>query len=197
MPKSFTEKERASIYAALQDACKRNWIEHGYKKTSVDELCKSVGISKGAFYLFYSTKEALFCDVIVSEQNKICDIAEEEMQADDTLSGVTNALKKIYRIYDENAFLYQSDARDYELFQDKLSEKQKRQLSMAQDRSRQIFLKHKSLAAKKDDEMICSVIYSLIMLNKEKDLMAANHFQVFDLLVESVIPELFERKDRT
>ncbi len=142
MPKSFTEKERTAIYRALHDACKRSWMEHGYKKTSVDELCRSAGISKGAFYLFYDTKEALFYEVIVGEQSRICDIAEEIMRSDPHLSGIVDAVKKIYGIYDENAFLYRSDTKDYTLFLEKLSEEQKGQLSKVQERSRQMFLHH-------------------------------------------------------
>ncbi len=192
MPKSFTEKERAAIYEALQDACKRSWTERGYKKTSVDELCRSVGISKGAFYLFYDTKEALFCDVIAAEQNRICEVAERIMQEDIHVTGVVKALKRIYRMYDENKFLYQSDTQDYTSLLDKLSEEQKRQLAEVQNRSRQVFLKHEYLIKKKDDATISSVIYALIMMNKEKDRMLCDHFQVFDLLADSVIGELFE-----
>lgn len=44
---------------------------HGYKKTGVDELCRQAGISKGAFYLFYASKEALFCEVLCSVQEQM------------------------------------------------------------------------------------------------------------------------------
>jgi AcrR family transcriptional regulator len=33
------------------------------KKTNIDELAAAAGISKGAFYIFYESKEALFMDV--------------------------------------------------------------------------------------------------------------------------------------
>lgn len=192
MPKSFTEKERANINMSLQDACKRSWIECGYRKTSVDKLCQKVGISKGAFYLFYDTKESLFCEVIVAEQNQICNVAEEIMKIDPHVSGVACALKKIYRIYDKNAFLYHADAIDYQLLLERLSEEQQCKLSGVQDRSKQLFLNHEHLVSKKTDDEIASVIYALIMMNKEKNRIPGNHFRVFDLLVDSVIGELFE-----
>ncbi len=34
--------------------------QQGVRKTSVDELVKYANISKGAFYLFYTSKELLF-----------------------------------------------------------------------------------------------------------------------------------------
>ena len=61
MARSFTEREKENIKRSLQEACKQSRTQYGYKKTSVDDLCKLVGISKGAFYLFFESKEALFC----------------------------------------------------------------------------------------------------------------------------------------
>ena len=55
MARSFTEREKENIKKGLQDACKRSWTQYGYKKTSVDELCREAGISKGAFYLFFES----------------------------------------------------------------------------------------------------------------------------------------------
>ena len=55
MARSFTEREKENIKRSLQEACKQNWTQYGYKKTSVDDLCRQVGISKGAFYLFFES----------------------------------------------------------------------------------------------------------------------------------------------
>ena len=71
MARSFTEREKENIKRSLQEACKQSWTQYGYKKTSVDDLCKQVGISKGAFYLFFESKEALFCEVLCSVQEQI------------------------------------------------------------------------------------------------------------------------------
>lgn len=60
MARSFTEREKENIKRSLQETCKRSWTQSGYKKTSVDDLCRQAGISKGAFYLFYESKEVLF-----------------------------------------------------------------------------------------------------------------------------------------
>ena len=46
MARSFSEREKENIRKSLMDICKQNWTQYGYKKTSVDEICKQAGISK-------------------------------------------------------------------------------------------------------------------------------------------------------
>lgn len=64
MPKGFTERERALIRAKLLAKGKQLFGAHGLKKTSVEDLTQAAGISKGAFYLFYESKEALFFELL-------------------------------------------------------------------------------------------------------------------------------------
>src|SRR5260221_5269003 len=63
MPKGFTEREKDLIRARLIKAGDKQFSAHGLKKTSIEELTEAAKISKGAFYLFYESKEALFMDV--------------------------------------------------------------------------------------------------------------------------------------
>lgn len=74
MPRGFTEQERAIIRAKLLDAGRAALAVGGVRKTSVDDLVGSVGISKGAFYLFFDSKEELFLTII--------SLFEEQYQAD-------------------------------------------------------------------------------------------------------------------
>ena len=71
MARSFSEQEKEKIRERLLTACRQNWTQHGYKKTGIDELCRQAGISKGAFYLFFESKEALFCEVLCRVQEQI------------------------------------------------------------------------------------------------------------------------------
>jgi len=63
MPKGFTEHEKELIGKRLIEQGYKLFSAYGLKKTNVEELAESAGISKGAFYLFYESKEALFMDV--------------------------------------------------------------------------------------------------------------------------------------
>lgn len=63
MPRGFSEQERAAIRASLQARARELLASYGVRKTSVEDLTAGAGISKGAFYLFYDTKEELFYEV--------------------------------------------------------------------------------------------------------------------------------------
>ncbi len=64
MPKAFTEQEKELIRKRLLEQGYKQFSAYGLRKTNIEELAEAVGISKGAFYLFYPSKEALFMDVV-------------------------------------------------------------------------------------------------------------------------------------
>ncbi|MGD0004699.1 MAG: TetR/AcrR family transcriptional regulator [Anaerolineaceae bacterium] len=70
MPKGFTESEKNLIGERLLEQGYRQFSAYGLKKTSIEELAAASGISKGAFYLFYESKEALFMDVIEQAEKR-------------------------------------------------------------------------------------------------------------------------------
>lgn len=192
MPRSFTEREKENIKRSLQEACKQSWTQYGYKKTSVDELCRQAGISKGAFYLFFESKEALFCEVLRSVQEQICDAASKIIESQKDKYGVAKALKQIYREYDKNNFLYEADNMDYADFMNKLSEEQAKKIEASNDMSRQLFLNRPYLRFKIQPDMAMSVIYSLIMNIRNKEVLPYNHMETFDFMVENLIDNLYE-----
>jgi AcrR family transcriptional regulator len=63
MPKGFTDYEKELIGKRLIEQGNKLFSTYGLKKTNDEELAGAAGISKGAFYLFYESKEALFMDV--------------------------------------------------------------------------------------------------------------------------------------
>ena len=192
MARSFSEREKENIRKSLMDICKQNWTQYGYKKTSVDEICKQAGISKGAFYLFFESKEALFCEVLCSVQREICEMAEAAMKEEKGKPGVVKALKLIYRAYDKNSFLYGSDTADYTILMNKVSEEQAKEMEQAGELSRQLFSGHPDLKFRVDANMAISVIYSLIMNIKNKDVLPLNHLEVFDFMADHLIDNLYE-----
>lgn len=64
MPRGFNEKEKQEIASKLLASGRERWIRHGFKKTSVDEIARDAGISKGAFYKFFNSKEEFFFDIL-------------------------------------------------------------------------------------------------------------------------------------
>ncbi|MDD3339611.1 MAG: TetR/AcrR family transcriptional regulator [Lachnospiraceae bacterium] len=192
MARSFSEREKETIKKNLLEACKQNWTQYGYKKTSVDELCRQVGISKGAFYLFYESKESLFCQVLCSVQKQIYDAASKVIEKHRNKQGVAAALKLIYREYDKNNFLYDSDSTDFTILMNKLSEEQANEINASNQLNRQLFLNHPSLKFKVDADMAVSVIYSLIMNIKSKKILPHDHMETFDFMADHLINDLYE-----
>lgn len=192
MARGFTEREKENIKRSLQEACKQSWTQYGYKKTSVDELCRQAGISKGAFYLFFESKEALFCEVLCSVQEEICDAAFQAMERQKDKYGVAKALKLIYREYDKNNFLYHSDPVDFTIFMNRLTGEQIGKIESSDNMSKQLFLGQPYLKLKVDPELAISAIYSLIMNIKNRDILPYNHMETFDFMVDHLIDSLYE-----
>lgn len=71
MPKAFSEPEKETLRAQFRAKGKRLFEKHGLKKTSVDELTEAVVVSKGAFYLFYDSKEELFLEILEEIEREI------------------------------------------------------------------------------------------------------------------------------
>jgi len=71
MAVGFTENEKIIIREKLQNAAEQCLKTYGVRKTTVEQLTKIVGISKGAFYNFYEAKEILFFEVLEKFQESI------------------------------------------------------------------------------------------------------------------------------
>lgn len=64
MGSAFTPEEQKLIRLDLKRAGRKYLELYGMRKTSVDQLSMEAGISKGAFYKFYETKEHLFFEIL-------------------------------------------------------------------------------------------------------------------------------------
>src|SRR6266571_5064610 len=71
MPKAFTEQEKELIRKRLLEQGHKQFSAYGLRKTNVEELAEAAGISKGAFYLFYASKEALFMEVVEQVEERL------------------------------------------------------------------------------------------------------------------------------
>lgn len=71
MPKAFSEKEKETIRVQMREKGRKLFEKQGLRKTSVDELTEAVGISKGAFYLFFESKEELFMEILEQIEKEI------------------------------------------------------------------------------------------------------------------------------
>jgi AcrR family transcriptional regulator len=68
--------------ARLLDAAARLFARFGFDKTSIDEIAREAGVSKGAVYLHWRSKDALFEATLVREGLRIQDAIRERIEAD-------------------------------------------------------------------------------------------------------------------
>lgn len=81
MPKGFSEEERERIKEALLETGEALFSRVGFEKTTVAELAIQVGISKGAFYLFFTSKEDLLMSLIARFEERTRAGIEETFQS--------------------------------------------------------------------------------------------------------------------
>jgi AcrR family transcriptional regulator len=63
MPKAWSEREKGLVKKTLQTEGKKLFEKFGLQKTTIDDIVRAARISKGAFYLFYSSKEMLYQEI--------------------------------------------------------------------------------------------------------------------------------------
>ena len=64
MPAIFTPEQRDELKRSIKQNALRYYGEKGIRKTTVSELAASVGIAKGTFYNFYTSKGELTADIL-------------------------------------------------------------------------------------------------------------------------------------
>jgi AcrR family transcriptional regulator len=116
MPKAFTEQEKELIGRRLLEQGYKLFSTYGLKKTNVEEIARAAGISKGAFYNFYESKESLFMDVIEEAERRV----RREIFAVIDQPGISprarllNILKKAFTLFNEIPILQFISGMDYD-----------------------------------------------------------------------------------
>ncbi len=64
---------------AILSAAERLFTQLGYRRTAMEDIATQAGVAKGTLYLYYQSKEALFCAIQtrnIARANRLCDEAE-------------------------------------------------------------------------------------------------------------------------
>ena len=75
MALAFTKEQEKEIVSRLKKAAREGIAKAGMRKTTVDTLGQAAGISKGAFYKFYTSKELLFFELLEDLHTEVYAIA--------------------------------------------------------------------------------------------------------------------------
>jgi AcrR family transcriptional regulator len=117
MPKWFSDEEKLQIQDKLLEQGEKQFSQFGFKKTNVDDIARAVGISKGAFYRFYSSKELLFMDVIehVEVRGRREIMAVIDLPGPSPRARLYAILKKAFDLFGELPILRVFTSSDYDI----------------------------------------------------------------------------------
>ena len=117
MSKAFSEQEKEWIRKRLLEQGYKLFSTYGLKKTNIEDIAKAAGISKGAFYSFYDSKEALFLEVIEQAEHHIRQqiLATIDLPGSSARARLFTVLKKAYSLFREIPLLQFVTGSDYDL----------------------------------------------------------------------------------
>ena len=78
--KAYSEEEREQVRTALLTTVIQCIVDRGLIHSSIDVLCKKVGISKTFFYTFFPSKEELVLEALRFQQPKLLQYARQLME---------------------------------------------------------------------------------------------------------------------
>ena len=78
--KTYTEHEREQVREALLTTALQCIVDRGLIHSSIEVLCRKVGISKSFFYTFFASKEELVLEALRYQQPKLLQYARQLME---------------------------------------------------------------------------------------------------------------------
>lgn len=191
-PKGFSDSEKDELRTKLCLECERSWALHGYKKTSIGELTTKIGISTGAFYLLYSSKEDLFCETLVRVQSRLKNGIFKIVSSDKGKSGFMKAMKWHFQEYDKFPFLYNTATPDFLAFSNKLPQGYIEKLEFDSISFFYDTIELAGLSLRIDKDKAHAVISTLLLTITIEERLTHDRFEVFEFLLNSIIDELFD-----
>jgi AcrR family transcriptional regulator len=93
-----TQKRSEETRTRILEAAVRRFAVSGYDAASVDDICSQAGVSKGAFYHHFPTKQAIFL-ALMQSWLAVIDLGMEAARKDtipETLVHMTNLLPGVF-----------------------------------------------------------------------------------------------------
>ena len=200
MPRGFTDQEKINIKRKLIQSGKEAFGLYGIRKTSIEDLSKQAGISKGAFYQFFDSKEDLYFAVIrtyETEQHKqMFSILSAE--SDDERLLLKTVIKSIMKQVDSDPFVRRLlEKKEFDhLWQKFTPEQLENAMDADVDFASQLVeaWRQKGKLKIDDPKLITGVFRAIFFLFLHKQEIGEDSFeQVVDLLLDSSIERLIEK----
>ena len=174
LPKAFSEQEKEIIRQQLLDKGKSLIEKHGIRKTSIDEIVEAVGISKGAFYLFFESKEELFMAILeqleTNFRQRVFDFTISSKE--DAQQLLSNLLKEALITWEEYPLLKGLSMADYQYLARKLPPQRIQAHATRDDEFVKDFIKkikREGITVKASPHIVSNLMTSLFFLSLHRD----------------------------
>lgn len=191
-PKGFSEKEKEALRNRLCTACEQSWAVHGYKKTTVGELTKSIGVATGSFYLLFPSKEEMFAQTFRQVQERLRIKWQQMLDKEPNKEGFKKAMRWLYREYSCYPFLYDFTSPDFMALLNRLPEEVKKEFIVTNHSFFSDTLESAGLTLMIPQEKAFASLSTLLYTVSFADGNAYDHFEIFDFLLENTIDSIFK-----
>lgn len=196
MPRGFTDREKENIRELLEQKGKELFTAYGIRKTNVEDLTRAAGISKGAFYIFYSSKEDLFFNIMEKYEKQFREMLMDEL--DNISDSPRETLKTLLNIgfssWRSNPVMARFSQDDYAYLLRKLpEEKVKAHLNSDDDFVYRLIelLNAKGIKMRGDPSIISGLMKALFYVSLHEEEIGKDVFpQTMDLLLDLVSDHL-------
>lgn len=79
--------QEGKTHEKILDAAREEFLEKGFQNASLRRIVKTAGVTTGAFYRYYPTKEALFEALVKPHADKIIEFLKEGITEIERLPG--------------------------------------------------------------------------------------------------------------
>ncbi len=192
MPKAFSTREKEAIRAQMREKGRKLFEKHGLKKTSVDELTEAVGISKGAFYLFFESKEELFLEILEQIEKEIqTSILEYTIKPKaDARKNVSDMLKSFLLTWGAYPLLKNFSKSDFDYLVRKVpAERVAQHASNDEDFTNEFIkkIKREGITVKASPRIISNLIKSLFFMGLHREDLGENAYkETMDVMIDLV-----------
>ena len=191
---AFTEEQNETIRRDLIREARCCGVTVGMRKTSVEQLTKAVGISKGSFYKFFDSKELLFFAVLEDIHTECFAAAQKSLQenaAIDPASRTAAAILAACRWLSETkAFVFIEN--DAEFLLHRLPEEVKTAHYHDDEMHIHLLLEKYDLVPNRGISLAAATVRGLILTVSHKEQIGKLYPQVLETLVYGACRELFK-----
>jgi TetR/AcrR family acrAB operon transcriptional repressor len=105
MPSSPAKSSNDRRAQRILDAAAALFVHYGYDKTTVSDIAREAGVSKGAIYLHFESKDALFEELLLRETMQYSEHWLALIEADPKGGTIGRMYRNMLHALDRNAFM--------------------------------------------------------------------------------------------